>query len=146
MDLFFCKRKLKNEGKKWVITTINDLILSLYKIKTLKQLNINFCNSFRKVLTLMYSWVNYINKKYVIRIVWNETLRTVLCHIHFVIYVKLSFFQKSTKVISGPIFIKFSPLKFKFNIVSYSNFEIILQFLNNSKLNSKFKFLCSNLT
>jgi hypothetical protein len=30
-------------------------------------------------------------------------------------------------------------LKLKFNIVSYSNFEIILQFLNNSKLNSKFK-------
>ena len=27
MDLFFCKRKLKNEGKKWVITTINDLKL-----------------------------------------------------------------------------------------------------------------------
>jgi hypothetical protein len=49
----------------------------------------------------------------------------------------------STKVISGPIFITFSPLKLKFNIVSYSNFEIILQFLNNSKLNSKFKIPCS---
>ena len=130
MDLFFCKRKLKNKGKKWVITTINDLILSLYKIKTLKQLNIHFCNSFRKVL---YSWVNYINKKYVIRIVWNEKLLTVLCHIHFVcifeqmsfflyIIYKALFFPKILPVISGPIFIKFSPLKFKFNIVSYSNF------------------------
>ena len=68
------------------------------------------------------------------------------CLFSYILYIKLSFFQKSTKVISGPIFIKFSPLKFKFNIVSYSNFEIILQFLNNSKLNSKFKFLCSNLT
>ena len=60
--------------------------------------------------------------------------------------MKLSFSKNSTKVISGPIFIKFSPLQFKFNIVSYSNFEIILQFLNNSKLNSKIKFLSSNLT
>jgi hypothetical protein len=78
--------------KKWVITTINDLILSLYKIKTLKQLNIHFCNSFRKVL---YSWVNYINKKYVIRIVWNETLHTVLCHIHVFVFMNkwhMSFF------------------------------------------------------
>jgi hypothetical protein len=35
----------------------------------------------------------YINKKYVIRIVWNETLHTVLCHIHFAcIYEQMSFF------------------------------------------------------
>jgi hypothetical protein len=92
MDRFFCKIKLKNKGKKWAITTINDLILSLYKIKTLKQLNKNFWNSFRKVL---YSWVNYINKKYVIRIVWNETLHTVLCHIHVFVFMNkwhMSFF------------------------------------------------------
>ena len=66
--------------------------------------------------------------------------------IDFYIIYKALFFAKILPVISGPIFIKFSPLKFKFNIVSYSNFEISLQFLNNSKLNSKFKFLSSNLT
>ena len=52
----------------------------------------------------------------------------------YIIY-KALFFAKILPVISGPIFIKFSPLKFKFNIVSYRNFEISLQFLNNSKLN-----------
>ena len=62
----------------------------------------------------------------------------------YIIY-KALFFPKILPVISGPIFTKCSPLKFKFNIVFYSNFEIILQFLNNSKLNSKLKFLSSNL-
>jgi hypothetical protein len=65
MDLFFCKRKLKNEGKQWVITTINDL-----KLK-----HKNNWISISAILFEMYSWVNYINKKY--RIVWNETLHTV---------------------------------------------------------------------
>ena len=38
----------------------------------------------------------------------------------YIIYKALFFCKKA---ISGPIFIKFSPLKFKIKIVSYSNFE-----------------------
>ena len=56
----------------------------------------------------------------------------------YILYIKLSFFQKFYQSHFWSDFHKISPLKFKFNIVSYSNFEIILQFFNNSKLNSKF--------
>jgi hypothetical protein len=48
MDLFFYKRKLKNEGNKWVITTINDLILSLYKIKRRRMKNDVKCTRRKK--------------------------------------------------------------------------------------------------
>jgi hypothetical protein len=54
MELFFCKRKLKNEGKKWVITTINDLILKCMWHNTV-------CNVSFQTIRMTYFFIDVVN-------------------------------------------------------------------------------------
>lgn len=72
---------------------------------TFLQFKVHYQKSQSKMLWVIlcaYLLIAFLQKlKYVIRIVWNETLHTVLCHIFmnkcifsYILYIKLSFFQK----------------------------------------------------